>query len=282
MEKRLEYKYLVPFEKLPELREMLSPFVVRDKYAARRPNGEYTVRSIYFDTPTLQQYYEKIEGLQMRRKLRIRGYNTQEPDSMVFLEIKRRYGSPIAKNRSPLPYADLEMLMRTRDLDGLIKPSEKFPRALDDAKRFFFHMCRGGFVPVVTVVYDREPYVGKFDESIRVTFDKNLRSEIFPTLDRLYSNSRLVRTFDKHFILEIKFFGSLMPIWGRSIVRRLQLKQKALSKYTLSVDSHQSVLTRSRNTARGQRILPALREEVLSDSKSRESMIPNTPEYHVV
>lgn len=235
--KRFEYKYLVPNARLPELRARLHPFVELDKYA-ERAGGEYTVRSIYFDTPRMANYREKLEGLQMRKKLRIRGYNQEEPDSQVFLEIKRRFGIPIAKNRSPLYYRDLPDLLATGDYNVYIRRTSGMPNAVEDAQRFLFNLHRYAMRPVVTVVYDREAYVGKFDHTVRVTFDKNLRSEIFPAIGDLYSNARLRYAHKSHFILEIKFFGAMMPAWGRSVVAQFGLRQQALSKYTISVDTH--------------------------------------------
>ncbi len=236
--RRFEYKYLVPCERLDELRECVRPFVELDKYA-ERSGGQYTVRSIYFDTPRLSNYLQKIEGLKMRKKLRIRGYNKAAPDSLVFLEIKRRYGVPIAKNRAPLYYRNLPALLATGDYQTYIRKNFGMPNAYEDAQRFLYNMHRHAMRPVVTVVYDREAFVGKFDHTVRVTFDKNLRSEIFPEIDNLYSDAKLRYTHKAHFILEIKFFGSTMPAWGRSIVAQFGLWQKALSKYTMSIDTHE-------------------------------------------
>ena len=62
---RFEYKYLLPDGELPRLREALSPVTDADGYVPP-DRGEYTVRSIYFDTPALDYYYQKLAGIQRR------------------------------------------------------------------------------------------------------------------------------------------------------------------------------------------------------------------------
>lgn len=98
---RFERKYRVPYEQLQELRNQILPFV-RPDYFASNVSGipEYTVRSIYFDTIKLNAIHEKVDGLESRRKLRIRSYDKPSPSSLVFLEIKKKIGEKIGKNRS--------------------------------------------------------------------------------------------------------------------------------------------------------------------------------------
>jgi len=70
---RLEYKFLFPANRVDELREAVRPFVFMDEYAALEKNKEYTVRSIYYDTMRLDDYLDKLAGIKIRKKLRIRG-----------------------------------------------------------------------------------------------------------------------------------------------------------------------------------------------------------------
>ncbi len=77
----------------------------------------------------------------------------------------------------------------------------------------------------------------KFDTSLRLTFDKNLRSIIYPTLDQLYNEDKIKRTMTNHFILEVKFYGRL-PLWIKAIISKHSLDRRALSKYTMSLETH--------------------------------------------
>jgi len=60
-------------------------------------NREYTVRSIYYDSPAMDSYNEKIEGVKVRQKFRIRGYDSEEESQELFLEIKNKYNNFISK-----------------------------------------------------------------------------------------------------------------------------------------------------------------------------------------
>jgi hypothetical protein len=234
---RYERKYLVPNELLSSLRHRIRAFVRPDSFALRRDRiPGYTVRSIYFDSPTFNPYYEKIEGLKDRRKLRIRGYNRYKNGCKVFLEIKRKLENRIAKNRALIPYDTLEALLETGNLAGLADLQEK--PAMDDASRFFYHLKKYAQQPANLVVYDREPYHDKFDPGVRITFDKNIRGSITPQLHDLFSNDHLSYLWASHFILEIKYFTDYMPVWARSLVQEFGLRHEALSKYAMGIDKH--------------------------------------------
>ena len=123
---RLEYKFLVPFNRLAELREAIRPFVFIDEYADREKDKEYTVKSIYYDTMKLDDYRDKLAGIKIRKKLRIRGYNFRNSESTVFLEIKRKYENHIYKNRAPLFYSDLGLLLETADYEKYLLKKKNF------------------------------------------------------------------------------------------------------------------------------------------------------------
>ena len=105
---RIEYKYLAPNTLLDQIRADIRPFVEVDGPPARPDAREYTVRSVYFDTPRFACYDEKNDGLLARNKYRIRGYDQRRDDAVVFLEIKRKYQDCITKRRAPLLHRDLE------------------------------------------------------------------------------------------------------------------------------------------------------------------------------
>lgn len=234
---RLEYKYLVPNEYLPQLRGMIAPFVEVDVHAVAYGSRGYTVRSIYFDTRGLDFYHEKLAGVKVRKKLRLRGYNEGQGRSVVFLEIKRKHAMSVAKNRSPVEYANVHDLFGTGDVERYVLERPDFPRASEDARRFFFYVYRNSLRPVVLVVYEREAYGCKFAPSLRITFDKNLRSSVYPSLGALFSEEKKRYAMPRHFILEVKFSGRF-PSWLRSAVGTLGLRQQALSKYVIGIDRH--------------------------------------------
>ncbi|HID29997.1 MAG TPA: polyphosphate polymerase domain-containing protein [Desulfobacterales bacterium] len=242
---RLEYKYPVPNALLPRLRAMIAPFVDVDSYAARSGPRGYTVRSIYFDTFALDSYHGKTAGLEMRKKIRIRGYDERKEGSVIFLEIKRKYGMAITKNRAPVLYESVEDLLISGDVERYVLTGEGFPNALEDTKRFLFHVYGASLRPTVLVAYEREAYYSKFDRSLRITLDKDIRSSAYPSIDALFSEDEIRRSIPQQFVLEVKLRGGI-PLWLSSIIGALGLKRRSISKYALCLDAHGMPQRRSR------------------------------------
>jgi hypothetical protein len=242
---RLEYKYLVPLSYLDVIRRKIEPFVCLDQYAAKRPNKEYTVRSIYFDNARFQYYDEKIEGYKIRKKLRIRSYDEPSACSRVFLEIKRKMGNYIDKSRASVRFDDLHRLFATRDLQKYLASDNGDLQAIEDAQRFFFHICRKSLKPVILVTYDREAFHYRFNPSLRLTFDKHLRCRQFPSLGSLFDEDQLTFPMKEHCILEIKFSHGV-PFWVKELIKDFRLGRYALSKYTICMDANNRVTPRDK------------------------------------
>ena len=223
---------------LAEIHAAMGPFTVLDKYAEMRAAKEYIVRSIYFDTLGLDYYHEKIEGLKIRKKIRIRGYNEQSDKSPVFLEIKRKYENRVHKNRSSVYFTDLNSVFENGNLEDYLLQTG-MTRRLGDAKRFFYNIIKNSLRPTFLVVYEREAYFSKFDPSLRITIDKNLRYSDFPSIKDLFNDYDLMPAMISNNILEIKFNRSY-PQWLMTIVKRFRLNRFALSKYTISLDACKS------------------------------------------
>jgi len=244
MNGRVEFKYLVPNDLLDAIRKDLQPYVIADALGGKKRDGEYTVRSIYYDTPNMECYDTKLDGLKVRNKFRIRGYDQPEHDSLVFLEIKRKLANFIDKHRAPLWSRDLEAFLAQPDVDKYILANGS-ERLRGDAERFLYHYHRRRLIPAVLVVYDREAFQGRFDSSIRITFDKNLRRAASPSASILYDEQCLEPAMASTWIFEVKFFRCALPAFVRSIIRRYELPRMALSKYAICLDSHPTVATRS-------------------------------------
>ncbi len=237
---RHERKYLVPFYMLNDLRARFSGFVRPDIFTEEDLFGkcQYTVRSIYFDSPDLNNYHEKLSGVMDRCKLRVRGYNELEPKEMVVLEVKKKKGNRILKHRTMIPYSKLETVLETGNVSPylILRKDQSFANALDEASRFFFHYKRKNQNPTCLITYEREAYHGKLNPGIRITFDKNMRSTINPNLSQLFDDDNLRPLFKNHFILEVKYFEDTMPVWIKSIIYEFKLRTEALSKYVIGYD----------------------------------------------
>lgn len=233
---RIEYKYLAPVAALDDIRADIQPYLAPDPFSETTMGGEYSVRSIYYDTPHFACYREKDDGLKVRKKFRIRGYGTAHDDSVVFLEIKKRCDCEIAKHRAPLLLSDLPAFLAAPDIDRHILGNGGAGQARDDARRFLYHYYRLSLQPAALVVYDREAFFGRFDSSLRVTFDKRLRGHLSPSLSHLHEEEHLSPVMKRFFIFELKFFRRSLPQWASAIVQRYELPRMALSKYALCLD----------------------------------------------
>ena len=254
---RFEFKYLVPSENYSALRSALLPFLEMDRFAAKHPNGMYTVRSIYFDTPGFEMYHTKIDGIAHRMKVRIRGYNQGNDGSPVFMEIKRKYEGPILKNRADAPYGVILALFRP---GAAFEDHADKIRNPDNARRFFYQVLSRNLRPVVNVIYEREPFLGKttnLENDFRVTFDLHLRSVGYPSVDHLYDEAGATYAFPGFFILEVKF-NHFCPDWVKPILEDFQLRKEPASKYVGTINSNPFINPNRRGEAlsKSRTILP--------------------------
>ena len=98
---RYEFKYVIDVTALESLRSDLKGVMESDPNAV---DGGYQVTSLYFDTSDASAYFEKLEGIDHRYKIRMRYYGQPEQagslaDRTVFLEAKHRHNALIHKNR---------------------------------------------------------------------------------------------------------------------------------------------------------------------------------------
>ena len=232
--KRREFKYYVRLESLEALRERFFQHMNHDPHCQDRDERNYSVRSIYIDTPRFLFYYEKLDGLKIRKKLRIRTYNTFSDDSIAFFEIKRKFKNTIVKERAKVPLKEAPNLMNGANLHLINEKTNFKERA---ALNKFIYLTKKLHLEAKTLVtYEREALLGIDDETVRVTFDLNVRSYPEPNLEEIFREQDLRTLTDKYFILEIKFFDR-MPFWVRQIVRDFGLRKQSISKYCNGLDA---------------------------------------------
>ncbi|SNS31073.1 VTC domain-containing protein [Belliella buryatensis] len=231
---RHEKKYLVPVSQLNALRARFEPFLIPDAYTSNIGGyPEYIVRSIYFDSYQTNSYFEKIEGLRDRKKFRLRGYG--DNNSKVVLEIKRKVEDRVTKNRAFLDFSKAKELLKNGIISDVFSETDYIN--IENATRFLFNVEKFNLKPKTLIVYQREAYHGKFDSGVRITFDKNIKHYPSPKIGNLFRVVGLRRIWRGSFILEIKYFENEMPSWARAIVQEFGLRNEALSKYALGIES---------------------------------------------
>lgn len=230
---RYEVKYLVDRAQVARLRELF-----RERLDADAHDGGtgYPVTSVYYDTDALRFYWEKIEGLRFRRKLRMRVYGPCEQvadDSPVFVEIKQRVNRVTQKRRIALPYDRALDLCAGRAVDGWGEMSRRATAFVDEVSSLVLSMH---LKPMVTTSYHREAYVGRdADLGLRVTIDHRLRGRDrdfrfgSPAVNRLTLPPEWA-------VLEVKA-NERMPTWVTDATARMNLSVVRISKYCHSVQA---------------------------------------------
>ncbi|MEZ4588653.1 MAG: polyphosphate polymerase domain-containing protein [Gemmatimonadales bacterium] len=225
---RFEVKYLVAAARGAELLAEVGDYLVPDRHS----DGEagYRIGSIYWDTPGLLFFWEKVEGVKYRRKLRFRRY--QGSDS-VFVEIKQREDRTLQKRRLKWPMERVEAVF------GSGRQSVDWAGLDDDpvATEVALMIERLRLRPTVGVTYRRRAYQGRFDPRLRISFDTRLLYRPAPVgLADMFDGGRYI-VDPRIGVLEIKY-DHQVPSWLTKLVCRHGLTMVRMSKYCSAVDRH--------------------------------------------
>ncbi|MGV0836088.1 VTC domain-containing protein [Mycolicibacterium thermoresistibile] len=232
---RYEIKYFLDELRVPRLRAELAAHMDRD------PHGGYPVTSLYYDTEDLRFYWEKIEGLRFRRKLRMRLYGPPSlctDDTPVQVEIKQRVNRVTQKRRIALPYATALRWLGTgtdrgagdrEDID--CDPTQR--PFVDEVSTLVGNL---DLRPIVTTGYLREAFIGRdADLGLRVTIDHKVHGR-----DRdFHFASGAPNRFTippKLAIVEVKA-NQRVPYWITDLLARVDMSVVRISKYCQSVQA---------------------------------------------
>lgn len=232
--RRQEYKYFVPVSRLEYLRERFLRYMEHDPFCRAAERHAYSVRSIYLDTAAYRFYFEKIHGLKVRKKIRVRCYGETGTDASAFMEIKHKLNLFSYKDRAEIPYDYVSDVVDDAAIGPSLAASLNGHRPA--LEKFINHVVRLNLMPSVLVTYEREALVGVHEPDVRVTFDLNVRSLPQPDWRDMFREAHLRRVTDPWFILEIKFRNPL-PFWMRQILRDYGLRRQAISKYCWGIDA---------------------------------------------
>lgn len=227
---RYEIKYLVHTSRLAALRDQLRSRLDQDSYC---PEGGYGVWSVYYDTRQLRFYWEKIEGLRFRRKLRIRHYGDRfniSDDTTVYVEIKQRVNRVTQKRRVGLSYSEARRLCDSRQM------VEHQPGQTGFVQEVLGLVNGFDLRAVAMTGYQREAYVGRGAEiGLRVTVDHRVRGR-----DRDFdlgsgAENRLIIPASMS-VLEVKA-NDRVPYWLTDLAAHADLSVVRMSKYCQGVEA---------------------------------------------
>ena len=158
---RQERKFLIGLADYYRYSGNLAKFMIEDPH--NKGDG-YPIRSLYFDSLEDRDYQDKIDGVLLRRKIRLRCYG---PDSgFAMLEMKQKEGNMQKKRSLRLPR---EQALRLTQGDYGILLENDAPLA----RECYTMMTMHGYRPSTVVEYRRRAFIAK-ENKIRVTFDHHI------------------------------------------------------------------------------------------------------------
>ena len=217
---REEKKFLISTQEARIKSAYLEQFLTEDAH-----NGTigYTIRSLYFDTINDTDYFGKLDGLELRRKIRLRIYDPSNDFAM--LEMKQKQGQYQFKRSLKISREHAEILI-TGDYSPLLLYPEDF------AAECYALMNMNLYRPKTIVEYTRKAFVAK-ENKIRVTFDSNIRAT--ETSFDLYSPTlNMNPVLDPYdVVLEVKYNGFLLD-YIKNALGTINRNELSVSKYMLA------------------------------------------------
>ena len=225
--KRYEIKYLLTTEQMTLLLNEMKLSMDADIH------GKSTILSLYLDTPDFLLVRRSLDKPMYKEKLRLRSYGTAQPDTDVFIELKKKYDSVVYKRREAMNLFELESYLKT----GIMPKDTQNMREIDFAMKRY-----AGIAPAVLLSYEREAFYDKYNYDFRMTFDENIlwRTEELTLNSPVYGTPILE---SGHVLLEVKTAGA-MPLWLVHFFSKYHLAPVSFSKY----GSAYRALTRKNNT----------------------------------
>lgn len=186
-------------------------------------DGKYWVRSVYFDTASNRDYYDKLIGCGIRRKIRLRIYDVSA-------------GSAILERKSKRDAFVHKKSVRLGEFDAikLLNNDYAFLGSMQStiAESLYSSFCHEQLRPVILIDYSREAFELPF-ENIRITIDRKLQAstDVRGFFDK---NLPCIDVLDgMHCILEVKYRYAI-PDYLRSLLSEIGPTNSSISKYVIS------------------------------------------------
>jgi len=232
---RYELKYMLTLEQKERLLRGMAPYMSIDKY------GRDTIRNIYFDTDNYRLIRHSIEKPVYKEKLRIRSYRLAQPDTKVYVELKKKYKSVVYKRRISLPeqtamnwlcetpsiWANAQTMgsqIAGNPILGTQIPDSQIAREIE-----YFRTYYETLHPAVFLSYEREAFYALDGSDFRVTFDDH----ILVRQDKLSLEFDVGGTpilEDGKVLMELKTSGGI-PLWMTRLLTQEKIYKTSFSKY---------------------------------------------------
>lgn len=217
---RKEIKYIVPLEKAMIIKTRLDNLLPRDDHCS---DSAYSVRSLYFESINNVDFSEKFAGIDVRKKIRVRIYNSAP--SICKLELKQKHGDWQQKHSFIISENDVTELSL-----GNYSVLKGYFGSAETSRKIYGILAQERYKPVVQIEYDRLAYKYPMYDT-RITLDMNIRSSE-TNMDIFASKINYIPIMRENAVLEIKYSGKLMGFIS-AMLTQFELTQSSYSKYCL-------------------------------------------------
>ena len=158
--KRFEKKYLVDYQQLKKFKEIISKHTEVDNF------GVQLIQNIYFDNDDWGIVRNSIEKPLFKEKFRLRFYGVESDGACVFVESKKKFEGIVYKRRVSLK---LDSILKLGIKAALLEEGSQI------AKELQYFVEREKTYEKMFLSYKRKAYKGIKDESLRITFDFDIK-----------------------------------------------------------------------------------------------------------
>lgn len=217
---RREEKYLANYREALHFSNMFEHVLQKDSFSK---DGSYIVRSLYFDTVDDEDFFDKINEQELRRKIRLRIYNPK--DKTAKLELKQKQDI-FQKKRSLTISREDAMELINGNISVLLNYNNSF------ADELYSIMSMECYKPKTIVEYQRNAFMAK-ENNIRITFDSNIKATE-SSFDLFDENLLLYNILDiNQTIIEVKY-DKFMLGYISEIISCINRRSISSSKYCLA------------------------------------------------
>ena len=217
---RQEKKYLMTEVDCLKLTGKLEKFMIEDPHNGARG---YRIRSLYFDTINEGDYIDKEDGLELRRKIRLRNYDPTADYAM--LEMKQKEGA-YQKKRSLRVTREDGLELVKGNYEPLLKYEEPFAA---ECYGLMHYKC---YKPKAVVEYLRKAYIAR-ENKIRITIDSHIiaTETNYNIFDEKLVQYPVMDPFNA--VLEVKYNGFLLS-YIKDMVGMADRSEISISKYCMA------------------------------------------------
>lgn len=213
---RRELKFIINRSDSCALQQEFQSLLYPDSYA---DDKAYQVRSLYFDSLNQTDYIDKVNGEEIRKKIRLRIYDLNQANAKF--ERKQKIGAYQSKTSLTVSKDDALQYINGNYHSLLCYPE-------DFAKQLYSVLTLGVYRPSAVISYRRRAYTFPVYNT-RITFDYDIKR--CESCYNLYSDTiPFYPVLNERVILEVKYNGVLIDAIRR-ILAKYYLVNTSFGKY---------------------------------------------------